>query len=129
FAPALVMGAIGEIAVKTLFGSASTFIVGVVACSVVAGVLAAPFFSIFVIPPLEGLAPKGLTLVVPRLDKMQFIDSIDGLCARNGGVTPVCRLTVLAALGAEIKNKKHSALHLPYSQTLYKISTNGKLYR
>lgn len=53
-------------------------------------------FTIFVIQPI-GAIPEGRTLIINRLNKMNFIDSADGFCERNtGGVSLFGRMAVLA---------------------------------
>lgn len=81
-------------------------------------------FTIFVVPPI-GAVPKGMTLIFPRLNKTNFIDSPDAMCARElGGVSLMCRGMTL---GAVAKNTTIIA-RFPYSATLYQISTDGKTY-
>ena len=80
--------------------------------------------TIFVIPPI-GALPEGKTVIIGRLNKTEFIDSPDGMCERiQGGVSLLCRAMVMAAV---IKNSS-ILLRLPYSETLYSISTGGKKY-
>lgn len=80
--------------------------------------------TIFVIQPI-GAIPEGKTLVILRLNKTEFIDSADAMCERiQGNVTLLCRI---AALGG-VAEASHVLLRLPYSETLYKISTDGKTY-
>lgn len=80
--------------------------------------------TIFVIQPI-GAIPDGKTLVIARLNKTEFIDSADAMCERiQGGVSLLCRM---AALGGVAQNS-HVFLRLPYSETLYQISTGGKTY-
>ena len=81
-------------------------------------------FTLFVIQPI-GAIPEGRTLLISRLNKGEFIDSADAMCERiQGGVSLFCRL---AALGAVGKNATVYA-RLPHSETLYLISTDGKIY-
>jgi hypothetical protein len=80
--------------------------------------------SIFVIQPLNAL-PDGKTLIIGRMNKMNFIDSADGMCARElGGVSLLCRLSVLGA----VLDKASIYLRLPYIPFLYRISTGGEEY-
>lgn len=80
--------------------------------------------TLFVIQPI-GALPEGKTLVILRLNNMNFIDSADAYCDREtGGVSLLCRAMTLAAV---VKNSK-ILLRLPYSHFLYSISTNGKEY-
>jgi hypothetical protein len=80
--------------------------------------------TFFVIQPI-GAVPEGRTLVIWRTGKLKFIDSADGLCGREtNGVSLLCRM---AALGAVAQNST-VLMRLPYSETLYLISTDGKTY-
>ncbi len=80
--------------------------------------------TIFVIQPI-GALPEGKTLVILRLNKTEFIDSADAMCERElGGVSLMCRM---AAMGGVASNST-VLLRLPYSQTLYDISTGGTHY-
>jgi len=80
--------------------------------------------TFFVIQPI-GAVPEGRTLVILRTGKLKFIDSADGLCNREAnGVSLLCRM---AALGAVAQNGT-VLMRLPYSETLYLISTDGKTY-
>jgi len=77
--------------------------------------------TIFVVPPVESL-PDGMTIVFPRLCKTSFIDSPDAMCERNAGqVSLLCRGTTVGAVAA----KARIVARLPYSETLYRISTRG----
>lgn len=90
----------------------------------VLSVIAYTQLTIFVIQPI-GAIPEGKTIVILRLNKTEFIDSADAMCERiQGGVSLLCRM---AALGGVAKNS-HVLLRLPYSETLYQISTGGKTY-
>jgi hypothetical protein len=80
--------------------------------------------TLFVIQPI-GALPEGRTVVILRLDKTKFIDSPDSMCERNqGGVSLMCRAMMMAA----VINNASILMRLPYSETLYNISTNGKSY-
>ncbi len=80
--------------------------------------------TIFIIPPI-GAAPEGRTLVIGRLNKGKFIDSADTMCERlQGSVNLLCRGLVIAA----VAEKSTILLRLPYSETLYLVSTSGKTY-
>lgn len=80
--------------------------------------------TIFIIQPL-GIMPEGRTLIILKLNKTEFIDSADAMCEREfGGVNLLCRLGFLGA----IATKSNILLRLPYSSTLYSISTDGKSY-
>ena len=81
-------------------------------------------FTIFIVPPI-GAVPDGRTLVITRLNKTQFVDSPDAMCERiQGGVSLLCRGMALGAIA------QNATIHirLPYSETLYLISTSGKTY-
>jgi hypothetical protein len=81
-------------------------------------------FCIFVIAPI-GAVPEGRTLVISRLSKLRTVDSADGLCSREfGGVSILCRGMTLAKVAKEAK----TYVRLPYSKTLYLMSTNGQEY-
>ena len=72
-----------------------------------------------------GAVPDGRTLVLLRTGKLKFIDSADGFCAReSNGVNLLCRIAIL---GAVAQNSTVIA-QLPYSETLYLISTDGMKY-
>lgn len=94
---------------------------------VIAAVVAIIFytqFTIFVVPPI-GALPEGKTLVMTRLNKTQFIDSADAMCERlQGGVSLLCRGMFLGA----VAEKSTILVRLPYSEWLYHVSTNGKIY-
>lgn len=80
--------------------------------------------SIFVVQPI-GAAPEGRTLVISRLQASAFIDSADAMCERiQGGVNLLCRGMVLGQVGQNAT----VYLRLPYSETLYWISTGGRTY-
>lgn len=80
--------------------------------------------TIFVVQPI-GAVPDGKTLVIWKLNKMNFIDSADGMCKREmGGVSLFCRGAMLSTVTTHSK----ILLRLPYSETLYSISTNGSKY-
>lgn len=100
------------------------FLLIVLACVFVLAVIVYNEFTLLVVQPI-GAVPDGATVVIWRKGKLNFIDSADGVCAReSGGVSLICRGVVLAAVA---KNDE-ILLRLPYSQTLYEISTDGKTY-
>jgi len=81
-------------------------------------------FTIFVVPPI-GAIPEGRTLVISRLNSTEFIDSADAMCERvQKGVNLLCRGMVLGAVGQNAT----IYMRLPYSESLYLISTGGKIY-
>ena len=79
----------------------------------------------FVIQPIGGL-PEGATVWYWRYDTgLPFISSADGLLVdKQGGVSLLGRGSVLAALVELITQLKIASL--PYSKTLYLISTGGR---
>lgn len=88
-------------------------------------VAAAQYFTIFVIPPI-GALPEGRTLIVARINnKMNAIDSADGICERTGaGVSLMCRAVATAA----VLDSSKVVGQFAYIDPLYLISTNGKRY-
>lgn len=80
--------------------------------------------TLFVVQPI-GAAPEGVTLVILRGGQLKFIDSADAVCERGmGGVSLLCRGLVLGT----VAENNPVLLRLPYSATLYSISTGGKQY-
>ena len=80
--------------------------------------------TFLVVQPI-GAVPEGRTLVILRMNKTKFIDSADAMCEREmGSVSLLCRGMMMAA----IANKGTILVRLPYSDFLYKISTDGKTY-
>lgn len=80
--------------------------------------------TIFVVAPI-GAAPEGRTVVMLRLNKTEFIDSADAMCERlEVGVSLLCRGMMMSA----VVNKGTILFRLPYSESLYLISTGGKVY-
>lgn len=80
--------------------------------------------TLFVVQPI-GAIPEGKTLVMLRMNKTLFIDSADAICEREmNGVSLLCRGITMAT----IVNKGTIIFRLPYSDFLYKVSTNGKTY-
>lgn len=90
----------------------------------VLGLIAYTQLTIFFIQPIETI-PEGKTLVIARINKTEFIDSADAMCERiQGGVSLMCRMAALAG----VAENSRVFLRLPYSETLYDISTGGKSY-
>lgn len=82
------------------------------------------FVTIFVIQPI-GAIPEGRTVVITRLTNLNFVDSADAVCDRKlGGVSLLCRGVVMGKVAKEAR----ILVRLPYSETLYSISTGGKSY-
>lgn len=81
----------------------------------------------FVIQPI-GAIPEGATVVYFRFNtNMPFISSADGMLETTGaGVSLLGRGIALGAIAKSIEDKKICSL--PYSKTLYLISTGGKEY-
>ena len=91
---------------------------------VVVGAVCYTRITIFVVQPI-GAVPKGRTLVISRLTGTKFIDSADAMCERTqGGVNLLCRGLVL---GKVLQNTT-VYMRLPYSESLYLLSTGGKEY-
>lgn len=99
--------------------------IGIVAACVVAALaIATQFVTIFVIQPI-GAIPEGRTVIISRLTKLNFIDSPDAFCEREmGSVNLLCR----GMVAARVANQATIIARLPYSSTLYGISTGGKSY-
>lgn len=92
--------------------------------TVILGIIGYTQLTIFVVPPI-GALPEGKTAIILRLNKTNFIDSPDALCERiQGGVSLLCRGATLAG----VLKKSKILMRLPYSESLYLISTNGKTY-
>ena len=80
--------------------------------------------TIFVVAPI-GAVPEGRTVIMLRLNKTEFIDSADAMCERlEVGVSLLCRAMMMAA----VMNKSTILFRLPYSESLYLMSTGGKAY-
>jgi hypothetical protein len=94
------------------------------------GVIIIIYFTmgLFVIQPI-GAIPDGTTILYWRIGtNMPFISSADGILDEKvGSVSLLGRATTLAAVGKIMENRK--ILNLPYSKTLYLISTDGKEFR
>jgi len=91
----------------------------------VVGIIFYTQFTIFVVQPI-GAVPEGRTLIISRLNGTEFVDSADAMCVRmQGGVSLFCRGMTMAAVA------KSATIYsrLPYSETLYLISTGGKTYQ
>ncbi|MFG0670877.1 hypothetical protein ACF8E6_10045 [Pseudomonas sp. xss_1] len=80
--------------------------------------------TIFSVPPI-GAVPEGRTVIMLRLNKTNFIDSADAMCVRiQGYVNLLCRGMTMGA----VVNATTIIARLPYSETIYKISTGGNTY-
>jgi len=80
--------------------------------------------GIFVVQPI-GAIPNGATALYFRLGtNMSFISSADGMLLENDqGVSLLGRGIILAKIGKLLEDRK--IVSLPYSRTLYFISTGG----
>lgn len=91
-------------------------------------------FTVFVVHPVTtaqagtaqtDLAQAGATLVVPRTDRLMFVDSADAMCDRLGGqVSADCR----AAMQSGAFDARDIYAQLPYFDWLFSYSTGGKPY-
>lgn len=79
--------------------------------------------TIFVVQPI-GALPEGRTVILWRKSPaLNFVDSADAVCDRlNHGVSLLCRGIAIAG----VVNNNPILLRLPYSRSLYLISTNGQ---
>lgn len=82
--------------------------------------------GVFVVQPI-GAIPDGVAIVYWRLGtSMPFVSSADGIAAEEGGVSLLSRGIVLAGVIEAIEDR--IIVRLPYSRTLYLISTGGVEY-
>lgn len=94
------------------------------ACVLVAAIIGAQFVTLFVVQPI-GALPEGRTVVIYRLNNLNFVDSADAFCARKmGGVSLLCRGIVIG----QVAKQDNIIARLPYSKALYDISTGGVSY-
>ncbi len=101
---------------KLLFSSAALFVGALVALYTQC--------TIFVVAPI-GAVPEGKTLIIAKMPRLNFIDSADAMCERTqSGVSLLCRGVFMAT----IINNAEIYMRLPYSETLYLISTDGRRY-
>jgi hypothetical protein len=82
--------------------------------------------GVFTMQPI-GALPEGITVIYhSRSPNMPVFASADGLCLKlQGSVSLLCRLTAMAGV-APITER--ILLRLPYSQTAYLLSTDGKTF-
>ena len=82
-------------------------------------------FGFFVIQPI-GAIPEGATVLYFRLGlNVTFISSADGILIDNDqDVSLLGRMVVLGKYGQVVKERK--IISLPYSRTMYIISTGGR---
>jgi hypothetical protein len=96
----------------------------VIAALGVGALIGSQFITVLVVQPI-GAIPDGVTAIVTRGGGMNFIDSPDAWCERNSnGVSLLCRAAMLAG----VTKHKTILLRLPYSHTLYRLSTGGREY-
>ena len=99
-------------------------VVGVCLVLLVVGVIASTQFTLFVIPPI-GAVPEGRTVLISRTTATHFVDSPDAVCERiQGGVSLLCRGLVMG----QVVQASTIYARMPYSRTLYLLSTGGKTY-
>ena len=104
--------------------SLKSIVIGLAGVLIVAATLAYFSLTVFVIQPI-GALPEGRTVVIGRVGKTKFLDSADAICEREmGGVSLLCRGMMMG----NILNEATVYLRLPYSETLYLWSTNGREY-
>ncbi len=72
---------------------------------------------VLVIQPV-GAIPNGVTAIVINIRGLNFIDSPDAFCSRQGQPSLLCRGMTAARVAAE----GTILLRLPYSQTLYNLT-------
>jgi hypothetical protein len=100
---------------------------GILACILFFLVCSLTYFTtgFFVIQPI-GALPEGATIWYWRLDtSLPFICSADGLLLeKHEGVSLLGRAVALGAVARPIADRKIATL--PYSRTLYLISTGGR---
>lgn len=88
------------------------------------GILAYNSLTIFMVQPI-GAVPDGRTVIISRMNKTRFVDSADAMCERDtGSVNLLCR----GMMNAAIATKATIYARLPFSWTLYEISTGGVRY-
>jgi hypothetical protein len=87
-------------------------------------VFAASQVTFFVVQPI-GAVPEGRTLLILRPNNSKLIDSADSMCVRiQESVNLLCRGMAMAA----VANNAKILARLPYSRTLYMLSTGGVEY-
>ena len=100
------------------------FAVIVAIAVIVVATLVSSQVTVFVVQPI-GAVPEGRTVVMSRLASTKSIDSADAMCLRiQGGVSLLCRGMVLG----QVLQEARIYFRLPYSRTLYRISTGGAEY-
>jgi hypothetical protein len=91
----------------------------------VAGYIISATITIFVVPPI-GMLPDGRTLILLRHSAvLKFVDSADAICDRKmDGVSLLCRTMAMGTVAQD----NEILMRLPYSQSLYLVSTGGKTW-
>jgi len=86
-------------------------------------------FGLFVVQPI-GAVPDGVTVLYWRLGtNLPFISSADGLLDKDGGgVCLLGRGIMLGGIINKLSSSHRIIVRLPYSSTLYLISTGGVTY-
>lgn len=104
--------------------SKKSLLLGLVGVLALAAIIAYTQLTIFVIQPI-GAVPEGRVLILKKSEKLKFVDSADAYCERNQGyVNLICRIAVLG----KVANSDAILMRLPYSETLYLLSTGGETY-
>ena len=93
--------------------------------TLVIGILFYFSFGFFVIQPI-GAIPDGVTIMYFRMGlNVSFISSPDGILIDNDqDVSLLARMIIMGKFGAIVNERK--IVRLPYSETMYLISTGGK---
>ena len=116
-------GGLGAAGRGTRAHRARVGLIAAIALMVVAALVSSQV-TVFVVQPI-GALPEGRTVVMSRLATTKFIDSADAICLRiQDGVSLLCRGMVLG----QVLQDARIYFRLPYSRTLYRISTGGAEY-
>lgn len=99
---------------------------GVVVLACVVVIAASQFLTIFVIQPI-GAVPEGRTLVIWRMQEMNFLDSADTFCRRKLGYVNIM-LRIPMKVTGDSADPSIVLVQLPYSETLYLWTTGGRSY-
>lgn len=79
---------------------------------------------IFIIQPI-GAIPKGVTAIVINIRGINFVDSPDAVCIRQGSPNLLCR----GMVAAKVAQEGTIIARLPFSSTLYSMSGAPDLSR
>lgn len=103
---------------KTIKGLLITFIAGLIFYISV---------GFFVIQPI-GAIPDGVTIMYFRIGlNVSFISSPDGILIDNDqDISLLARMIIMGKFGETVNERK--IVRLPYSETMYLISTGGKQF-